>query len=370
MARNRLYRREDSDYWWADYTDARGKRHRESTDCRNKKQAEIWLANRVMEREKARSGVPVARPISLLDSISEYLVAKEPHWAVGWYKTVDGFVRNQVLPAFGAETFLHQISRVQVEDFRTKQMVRDTRWGKRVAPATVNRLMAALATFGQWASNPERGYALTNPFQKHPPLPEGQKPLPVPTPEELTAYLQALPELSRPLKTRYRIRDIVTFAVDTGLRKSEIGRIRWEDVDLRSRTLRTVSYRTVGMTKSKRPRPVALPMRAVEILKRTPKRPDGFVFGPVGDFRTSLRKAGEKAGLGHVWFHLSRHFGATRVSQHDASMPDLMAWGGWSSARMVQRYAHSDHRRMLTLVDRMEASEKGHDSGTGKEATK
>ncbi len=39
-----------------------------------------------------------------------------------------------------------------------------------------------------------------------------------------------------------------------------------------------------------------------------------------------------------------------------ASLADLMAFGGWASPRMAQRYSHSDHRRQLEIAERREAA--------------
>ncbi|HET6437023.1 MAG TPA: hypothetical protein VFG59_03100 [Anaeromyxobacter sp.] len=52
-----------------------------------------------------------------------------------------------------------------------------------------------------------------------------------------------------------------------------------------------------------------------------------------------------------VW---KRHVGATETGRVGASLADLMAFGGWASPRMAQRYSHSDHRRQLEIARRRE----------------
>ena len=46
--------------------------------------------------------------------------------------------------------------------------------------------------------------------------------------------------------------------------------------------------------------------------------------------------------------------GATETGRVGASLADLMAFGGWASPRMAQRYSHSDHRRQLEIARRRE----------------
>jgi integrase len=371
MPRSRLYRRPDSPLWWAEYTGPDGRAHRRSTGCRDHAAAKAWLATRELDRVKADAGIPVAQRIELIKAVAEYIDQREPFWSKGWQATVEGVFRNEVIPHFGEQAVLADITRPMVEAFRAAQINRVTHHKKRkrsVGPGTVNRLMAALAAFGQWASDPERGYLLSNPFAKHKPLPEDEKVPPKLEPSEVDAFLSALPEMQRKEERTYHVRTIMTVAVDTGLRKSELARLRWEDVDLDARRLWVVSSWSRGLNKAKKTREQALTTRAVRVLRDLPKRLDGFVFGPLGDFRHSIRSAAKKAGVGHLWFHAARHIGATRAGVAGATLPELMAWGGWSSPRMVRKYAHADHRRLLALADRMETADRLHQQAKNSEA--
>lgn len=359
----RLFRRKDSPFWWASYTDASGEPIRQSTGCRNHGEAETWLAARTLERVRAEAGIPQAKPITLIHASAEYLVAKEPPaWSKGWHSTVEGFFRFRVIPHFGEGRVLSSITRPEVEAFRKGELGKPARKGP-TKPATVNRLMAALATFGQWCADPDRRYLLSNPFAKHKPHPEDEREVPSLTRAEVDAFLSALPEKRRYRGKVYDVRAIVTLAVETGLRKSELQRLDWKDIRLDEGWLKVVSSWSRGLTKGKKSRPQILTDRAIAVLKALGPKPEGLVFGRFGDFRKSLRKASQSAGLGPLWFHAARHIGASLFAAKGASGHDMRLWGGWSSGRMSDRYTHSDLRRLRAISDARPAHADDNDDG-------
>jgi integrase len=378
---SRLYRRKDSPFIWAEYTPAGGGSPvRESTGCRDDGAARTWLAARELERVRVDAGVPVARPISLLEATAEYLVHKKPTWSPGWFITVDGFVANSVLARLGKERLVSSISRADVETFRAQEIGRPARltrccqrpWSAApggwscsgcgepapadadtISDATVNRLMAAMAAFGEWCLVEGRGYHTANPWARHKPLAEDEVAVPDLEEEQLERVLRALEEPAElpqhgRRKYRYPWRLIVEFARETGLRKGELGRIRRDEV--RDGVLFVTSSRARGRTKSRRMRPIPLSERALEVLERLPKRKDGLVFGKIGDPRAAFRTAAKAAGLERLWMHLWRHLFASRLAERGAGRHELRDAGGWSSSRMADRYTHARLDRLRALV--------------------
>lgn len=341
--RSRLFQRPDSPFWWAVFTDPQGRVIRQSTGCRDHGAASTWLAARELERAKSSAGIPVARPAPLLQAVAEYLEERERVWSDGWRATVEGFVRNEVVPHFGPERNVASIERAEVARFRAIQIGRPSKRGKGGAPvgsATTNRLMAALAAFGEWCV--ERTYHVANPWSKHETLAEEERPPPEAATAQIDALLAALPD---------RWRGAFTVAVDTGLRRSELERLTWDRVNLRAGTA------VVTNTKNrKRARTVVLTSRARAALEALPNR-SGPVFGPLGDARRALRRAATTAGLGHVWLHALRHYWATRMSATGASLSALMKGGGWTTPRMVTRYATAHLSELQAAAARLEASE-------------
>jgi integrase len=196
-----------------------------------------------------------------------------------------------------------------------------------------------LAAFGKWCV--ARRYHLINPWSLKS-LPETQMPVPSVDPGQLLAVIIALPARWRP---------VVEFAIETGLRKGELGRLRWGDVDLSERLAWVVSSHARGLTKARKTRPCSLSRRAVVLLESMPRRKDGFVFGPIGDPRRAFKTAARKAGLERVWMHLFRHVAASSVDARGGSRGDLVAFGGWSGSRMADRYSKSSHKRILAILD-------------------
>lgn len=252
-------------------------------------------------------------------------------------------MRLQVVPHFGEGRTVASIRGEDVARFRVSQIGRPSlrgKGGKPISPSTVNRLMWALAAFGGWCV--ARHYHTANPWRAVS-LPETQLPVPGVEVEQLATVLAAV---------RPRWRALVAFAVETGLRRSELSRLRWEDIDTGAREAWVVSSHARGLNKGRRLRASPLSREALAILEALPRRPDGYVFGKVGDPRRSFRTAAKAAGLERVWLHLFRHVGASRFAgRPGAGMHDLKAFGGWTSTRMAERYSHTTTKRLLDLLD-------------------
>jgi integrase len=347
-AHSRLFRRPRSPYWYAVWTDHAGAVHRQSTGCRDHAAAAAWLATRELERVKEGAGIPVARPVSLLQATGEYLAEREPEWSPKWWGTVEGFVGRRVVPHFGEGRIVATIQRDDVARFRGSEIGRPGRGGQPIKGATVNRLMWALAAFGGWCV--EHRYHTSNPWARHDALPEDQLPPPAVDGETLTKIVAAV---EADPQVRFPWRALFALAAETGLRKGELGRLAWQDVDRDERRAWVVSSHARGHNKGRRLRSIALSGAAMRILDAPwVRRADGLVFGSVPDPRRAFARAATAAGLDRVWLHLMRHTAATAVGRAGASLSDLMGFGGWASIRMAQRYSHTDHRRQREIVDR------------------
>jgi integrase len=132
-------------------------------------------------------------------------------------------------------------------------------------------------------------------------------------------------------------RRVVIAAAETGMRRSELERLLWEDVDLPANELRVVEpknkeFRVVPLTK--RLRDLLGSMR----VDSTP-HPKAPVFAAGVELRDTLPWALERAGIEkHVTLHSFRHQFATRALESGVSPFHLQAIGGWKSPVMLQRY--------------------------------
>jgi integrase len=98
-------------------------------------------------------------------------------------------------------------------------------------------------------------------------------------------------------------------------------------------------------------RPVPVSRHAAEVLSGIARRLDGMILGNVGDPRRAFAAAAQAAGLERVWMHLFRHVAASSFAAKGATTADLVAFGGWSGSRMVEKYVRTHHRRMLAVMD-------------------
>ena len=92
-------------------------------------------------------------------------------------------------------------------------------------------------------------------------------------------------------------------AADTGMRRSELQRLAWRDVDFETGTV------TVRQSKNKDYRVIPMTDRVRTLLMRLkpeltqPEQPV-IMFG---DIKRSLHSAGMRANVGHVHLHMLRH---------------------------------------------------------------
>ena len=147
--------------------------------------------------------------------------------------------------------------------------------------------------------------------------------------------------------------DIVRFAIETGMRRSEIAGMTWEMVDLKKRTV------TLLETKNGEKRIVPLSTEAVRILSGLLRRIDGKVWGMEPDSITQAfvravsraRKAYEKeceeknekpdpAYLVDLTFHDLRHEATSRFFEKGLNPMQVAAITGHKTLQMLKRYTH------------------------------
>ena len=202
-----------------------------------------------------------------------------------------------------------------------------------LSAATQHRYLAALKSIYKAAVT--YGHCKTNPADALTMKKEEIKPKDVLDDDEFERLLEELPDYSR---------RIVLAATETGMRASEIRRLRWEDVDLVAGELR------VAVAKNKEFRVVPLTDRLhtmlVAMRAEVTPHPTAPVFEAV-DIRKSLSAALRRAGIEkHVTLHSFRHQFATRALEAGVSSLHLQAIGGWKSPVMLQRYGKVRNRAL------------------------
>jgi integrase len=159
-------------------------------------------------------------------------------------------------------------------------------------------------------------------------------------------------------------RELVVFAVVTGLRRGEISNLQWGNVDLERRIIQVQSD-VRFKTKQGRRRTVPLNSTALEILKsREESRGLGYVFTFNGqrvscDWITHLfKRYVRKACLtdSRIHFHSVRHSFASWLVQSGATLYEVQRLLGHSSSKVTEIYSHLQPEQLHSTVNKIQIS--------------
>lgn len=180
-------------------------------------------------------------------------------------------------------------------------------------------------------------------------------------PHEAQRLIDECPE---PLKS------VVRFALATGLRRSNIINLEWQQIDMQRR----VAWIHPEQSKSNQAIGVALNDTACQVLKKQigrhgkwvfvyterSTRPDGTKTDVVRKMRydanTAWRASLKRAGIEDFRFHDLRHTWASWLVQAGVPISVLQEMGGWESIEMVRRYAHlapnhlTEHAKQIDAI--------------------
>lgn len=126
---------------------------------------------------------------------------------------------------------------------------------------------------------------------------------------------------------------LITLALETCMRRSELVGLRWCDVDLNRRVA------ALRDTKNGDPRGVPLSPKAVELLQALPRRADDRVFGVAPDSVTrAFKRACNRAGINGLRWHDLRREGITRLFEKGWAIPDVACVSGHKTWSQLARY--------------------------------
>ena len=154
--------------------------------------------------------------------------------------------------------------------------------------------------------------------------------------------------------TSDHIKPIIITALNTGMRLTEILSLKWNQVHIESVVNPNLELQ---VTKNNMKRHVPLNKDMVELLKdikmKNDKKshPSEYVFlgkygNPLLSVKGPFKVALKKAGISDFRFHDLRHTFASHYVMNGGDLMSLKEIGGWSSMKMVERYAHlaSDYK--------------------------
>jgi integrase len=209
------------------------------------------------------------------------------------------------------------------------QALSDAKLQEGVSPATVNRYLALVRAILRRAWR-EWEWIERVPFVRL--LSEPRRRVRWLSSELACKLLDLLPALQR---------DVVLFALSTGLRHANVVGIRWDQIDRHRR----VAWLFADQVKNGEDLHVSLNDTALEILDRRKGKHQEFVFSWRGkqlknSNTRAWRRALREAGIENFRWHDLRHTWASWLVQEGVPLYALQEMGGWKSVTMVRRYAH------------------------------
>ncbi len=210
------------------------------------------------------------------------------------------------------------------------QAVRDFE-ARRLAPNTIRIHLALLSHLFNTARTAWGMESLTNPVD----LVKGQRPkLPGGRTRRLVGDEQVR-LLAAAQVYGGEIGPIITWAIETAMRRGEIAAMRWEHLDRQARVL------LIPETKTGTPRRVPLSTAALGVLDQIARRIDGRMWGMRPDsISQAFERVCKAAGIEGLTFHDLRHEATSRLFEKGLNPMQVAAITGHKTLQMLKRYTH------------------------------
>jgi len=316
--------------WYIDYY-VNGKRKRELVGP-SKSLAEHALRKRKIEIAEGKFlDVKKQEKIRFSDFARTYLETHAKPNKRSWKRDADII---ETLNRFFNQKTLQEITPFDVENYKRERLFQ-------VKPATVNRDLACLKTI--FSKAVEWGKVKENPVKRVKLLRVNNIRVRYLETEEMANLLK---NCSEPLYT------IVTVALNTGMRKSEILNLKWSELDCNHRLIYLME------TKSGNSREVPMNNIVFSALLKVRKNPKGpYIFcdkygQPFQDVKTSFHTALKKTEIENFTFHDLRHTFASQLVMMGADLKTVQELLGHKTFQMTLRYAHLSPSHKKAAVDR------------------
>jgi integrase len=306
----------------------RRQRYEESTRTANRQLALSIAQKRRVAALETREGFRPVKPVRLSEHVKAYAAhtAKTNRSSNKDRPVLDGFVASV------GDRFLTDVSAFHVERWKRERAAV-------VSQSTVNRELNIVR--GCFSRAVEWSRLGASPLRRVKAYRVDNVRLRVASPEEIKTLLEgAPPDLA--LLSRLTLESLARLSEALALRREDIG----------------PTSATIVQSKSGRARQVPLTATTrAALLARCPA--SGFVFGTgkagqpptAAAISVAFARLASVLGLKGISHHVLRHTGATVMVRNGVSLRAVQTIGGWSSLRMLERYAHVNDAELARAVD-------------------
>lgn len=318
--------------WWASIN-CKGKRVRKSLETTDKKLAqaiEAKIRTEIVEGKYFEKSTGDNKTLN--DMMEKFMKEHAPKVSVNTQKSYSVSLTH--LSSFFGDSRLTKITPKMVCDYKV------LRYSEGVKPATINRELAMLSK------------ALNLAVKEWEWMKENNKRDRWLTEDEERRLLENSPQW---------LRDILVFALHTGLRQDELLSLQWNRVDLFRKII------IIQESKNGKPRTIPLNQIALDILTekaRVRNLRSDLVFPSSAMTKINCQNlirafniAVRKADIHNFRFHDLRHTFATRLAQRGIDLYKISKLLGHYSIEMTERYAHHCPE---SLKDGVQVLESGH----------
>jgi integrase len=250
---------------------------------------------------------------------------------------------------FGRRKF-NEITSFIVERYKNQLLKTPTKRGTPRNKKSVNRNLAALSRIFRLAI--QKKVAGENPVKDVTRFPEGQGRVRYLTDDERVRILAALED-----QLEY-VQDFVLLAMNTGMRFSEINKLKAEEIDWSRREI------LLPAPKSQRPERVPINQKAAEILQRlSPKSGTGYLLlnpktkKPYGSLKKSIRTLCQQAEIENFTFHSFRHDFATELVENNVNLAVIASILRHKDIKTTMKYAHAKDDSRHSAVRKIEETQ-------------
>jgi len=307
----------------------------------NRKFAEMVLAKRKVEiaENKFLDKKEVVKT-KFSDMVEKYIELYLKINRPTWWKSEKHNLRH--LQAFFGDKHLHEITSLDVEKFKVDRL-------KVVGKNSVNKNLGCLRAM----FNKAREWRLfdgENPVHNRQFLKLDNRRLRYLEKDEIARLLSCCDG---------HLKDIVEFAINTGMRQGEIFNLKWEDVDFNTGLIHLLK------TKSGNKREIPMNEAVKAVLRRVKRPPEAiFVFssfhngkiynGPFNNVKHSFKTALAKAGIANFRFHDLRHTFASHLVMAGVDLLTVKELLGHKTIEMTLRYSHLSGEHKLKAVQSLD----------------